>query len=92
MYKFEVGKSYLGTSTMDQKRKRVFVCVGRFDDGGIAFTQANDIAKAEPEHIVGREVVKIGLKDGFDYMVSPAVKVDMMSAAMVADAMRMGAL
>lgn len=92
MMKFEMGESYLGTSTLDQRRKRIFVCIGKSDDGSIVFTQANDVAKAEPEHIVGREVVRIGLKDGFDYMVSPAVKVDMMSAAMVADVMRMGAL
>lgn len=91
MYRFEVGKSYLCTSTMDQRRKRVFVCVSRLDDG-IVFTQANDVAKGEPEPIVGREVVRIGLKDGFDYMVSPTVEVDLANAASVMSVMRKGAL
>lgn len=91
MYRFEVGKSYLGTSTMDQRRKRVFVCVSRLDDG-IVFTQANDVAKGEAEPIVGREVVRIGLKDGFDYMVSPTVEVDLVNAASVMSVMHKGAL
>lgn len=89
--KFEVGKGYIGTSTLDAKRQRVFVCVERVGNE-IVFTQATDIAKVRPEAIVGRETALIGSKDGFDYMVSPHVEAKLGDAAAVVAAMFAGAL
>lgn len=89
--KFEVGKGYLGTSTLDAKRQRVFVCVERVGNE-IVFTQATDVAKVRPETVVGRETALIGSKDGFDYMVSPYVGANLGEAAQVVAAMYRGVL
>lgn len=73
--RFERGSSYIGTATLDNKRQRVFSVVGRRGDV-VSFERVRDVKNERVECYDGTEVAAVKDADGFDYVLSARVPVD----------------
>lgn len=73
--RFERGSAYVGTATLDRKRQKVFSVVGRKGDV-VSFSHVRDVRRELVEECDGTEIVKIQDEDGFDYMLSARVEVN----------------
>jgi len=69
------GAAYIGTSTVDRKRQKVFSVVARRGDV-VSFSHVSGVQREMVEECDGTEIVKIKDADGFDYFLSAQVEVD----------------
>lgn len=73
--KFREGASYVGTATLDRKRQKVFSVVARRGDV-VAFSPVRDVKRERVEECCDTEIVRVKDADGFDYLISAQVEVD----------------
>ena len=69
------GAAYIGTSTLDHKRQKVFVVVARHGDV-VSFSHVNDVRRELVDECDGTEIARIKDADGFDYFLSAQVGVN----------------
>ena len=69
------GAAYIGTSTLDHRRQKVFMVVARRGDV-VSFSHVTNVVRELVEECDGTEIVKIKDADGFDYFLSAQVEVD----------------
>lgn len=82
--RFDVGKAYIGTATIDHNRKKVFQIVGR-KGGVVSVMRAQSVKRELVDGCDGKEFVRIKDDDGFDYFLSASVTVDVDAAFAVAE-------
>ena len=85
--KFGVGQSYVGTATVDRRRKKVFQIVGR-RGSVVSVMLVRGVLRELADSCDGTEFVKIKDADGFDYFVSANVPVDVDAAHAVVEMCR----
>lgn len=83
--KFEAGKGYIATNTIDHKLKVVVVPTGRNDDG-VVFARVDELSLAPVKIIEGRETAMIRLSDG-DWFASAAIEGDLENVGRVVKAL-----
>ena len=69
------GGAYIGTSTIDHKRQKVFSVVARRGDV-VSFSHVSGVQREMVEECDGTEIAKIKDADGFDYFLSAQVEVN----------------
>lgn len=82
-FRFEKGLAYVGTSTIDRKRQKVFLVVGRRGEV-VSFSHVSAVVRGMVNDCGGTEIVKMQDDDGFDYMMSARLPVDVGEAFHVA--------
>jgi len=74
-FMFKSGNSYIGTSSIDKKRQKVFCVVGR-NGRSVSFSNVNSVRRDVVDDFDGVEVAKVKDADGFDYVMSARQPVD----------------
>ena len=74
-FRFEKGKAYVGTSTIDRHIQKVFVVAGRRGEV-VTFSHVTNVKRETIEDCQGTEIVKLRDDDGHDYFMSARVAVD----------------
>lgn len=77
--KFGIGRSYIGTATIDHNRKKVFQVVGR-RGSVVSIMRVMGVRRELADVCGGTEITKIKDDDGFDYFLSANVPVDVDAA------------
>ena len=77
--RFDIGKAYVGTATLDSKRKKVFQIVAR-RGGVVSLVAVKGVRREMVDECDGTEFVKTKDADGFEYFVSSSVAVDVDAA------------
>ena len=77
--KFGVGRAYVGTATVDHKRKKVFQVVGR-RGGVVSVMHVTGVRRELADVCDGVEIATIKDDDGLDYFMSARVPVDVDAA------------
>ena len=72
---FEKGQAYIGTSTLDRHRQKIFVVTARRGDT-VSFSHVRRVIRERVDDCDGTEIVKLKDQDGFDYFASARVPVD----------------
>ena len=83
-FRFEMGRSYVGTSTVDRRRQKVFAVVGRSGES-VSFSHVKQVKREAIEECDGTEIVRLKGGDGFDYFMSARVPIDIDEAFHVVD-------
>lgn len=78
-FAFEKGQAYIGTSTLDRRRQKVFVVVGR-SGLTLSLTTVGRVYREQVESVFGTETVRVRDADGFDYFASARLPVDIAEA------------
>lgn len=78
-FRFEMGRSYVGTSTVDRRRQKVFAVVGRSGES-VSFSHVKNVRSESVDDCGGTEIVKIRDVDGFEYFMSARAQVDIAGA------------
>lgn len=86
-YIFRKGEAYIGTSTFDNRYKKIFVVTAR-KGRRVSFSIVNDIVREDTDDCDGTEFVKLRDPDGQTYFLSARVPVDVDAALEIADACR----
>lgn len=77
--KFGVGRSYVGTATVDHNRKKVFQVVAR-RGSVVSVMNVKNVRRELADVCEGTEIARIKDADGFDYFLSANVPVDVDAA------------
>lgn len=73
--RFEKGSAYIGTSTIDNRRQKVFQVVARRGNL-VSFAHVRNVRSELTDDCDGTEIVRIKDADGFDYFLSAQVDVN----------------
>lgn len=76
---FQKGEAYIGTSTIDRSRQKIFQVIARRGNI-VSFAPALGVRRELVEECGGTEIVKIKDDDGFDYVLSARVNADIEEA------------
>lgn len=74
-FRFERGQAYVGTSTIDRRRQKIFVVASRQEEV-VTFSHVKNVKREIVDDLDGTEIVKIKDDDGFDYFMSAREPVD----------------
>lgn len=77
--RFGVGRAYVGTATIDHKRKKVFQVVAR-RGSVVSVMHVKGVKRELADVCDGTEIARIKDDDGFDYFLSASVSVDIDAA------------
>ena len=84
VFTFQKGQSYVGTSTVDRHRQKVFVVAGRRGEV-VSFSHVKNVKREAVNDCDGTEIVRLRDDDGFDYFMSARVPIDIDEAFHVVD-------
>jgi len=79
MANFRIGGSYVGTATVDRKRKAVFQVVGR-RGGTVSIMLVNRVVRPEVKLCDGKECAIVRDAGGMEFFVSASLPVDIGAA------------
>lgn len=83
-FMFQKGQAYVGTSTVDRHRQKIFVVAGRRGEV-VSFSHVKKVKREAIEDCDGTEIVRLRDDDGFDYFMSARVPIDIDEAFHVVD-------
>lgn len=72
---FKEGSAYIGTATIDHRRQKIFSVIAR-RGSVVSVAHIKDVRRETVESCDGAEIVKVRDSDGFDYILSARVGVD----------------
>jgi hypothetical protein len=72
---FKEGSAYIGTATIDHRRQKIFSVIAR-RGSVVSVAHTKDVRRETVESCDGAEIVKVRDSDGFDYVLSARVGVD----------------
>ena len=84
---FEKGESYWATATADRTKKKIFTVTAR-QGRRVTFSRVHQVLRDIPDVIDGVEVARLRDADGFDYVLSSRVPVDIDEALEIAEVCR----
>lgn len=74
-FQFQKGQAFVGTSTIDRNRQKMFLVVGR-DGNQVSFAHVKDVIRERVEWCQETEIAKLKDADGRDYVLSARIPVD----------------
>mgnify|MGYP003307811941 CR=1 FL=1 len=74
-YRFEKGSAYVGTSTVDRRRQKIFAVAGRQCEV-VSFSCVKDVKRVTVDDCDGTEIVKLRDSDGHEYFMSARARAD----------------